>query len=69
MDDLARAVIIVGMPYANLGSPELQERMKYVNKLQTTSGVTRKPGAKDAAAELYENMCMNSVNQSIGMCF
>jgi Rad3-related DNA helicase len=65
-DDLARAVIVVGLPFANLGSPELRERMKYVNRLETKSGMQRKPGQKDAAAELYENMCMNAVNQSIG---
>jgi chromosome transmission fidelity protein 1 len=65
-DDLARAVVIVGLPFANLGSPELRERMKYVNRLETMSGLQRKPGQKDAASELYENMCMNGVNQSIG---
>ncbi|KZP31421.1 DNA repair helicase [Athelia psychrophila] len=63
-DDLARAVVIVGLPFANLGSPELRERMKYVNRLQEKT--VRKPGQKDAASELYENMCMNAVNQSIG---
>ena len=37
---------MVGLPFANVGSVELQERMKYVEKL---------PGAgKDAARELYE---------------
>ena len=40
--------------------------MKYVNRLETKSGLQRKPGQKDAASELYENMCMNAVNQSIG---
>jgi chromosome transmission fidelity protein 1 len=65
-DDLARAVVIIGLPFANLGSPELRERMKYVNRLETLSGVSKKRGQKDAAAELYENMCMNAVNQSIG---
>ncbi|KAG7088245.1 hypothetical protein E1B28_012259 [Marasmius oreades] len=66
-DDLARAVIIVGLPFANLGSAELQERMKYVKRLEEKTGPpTRLPGVKDAAAELYENMCMNAVNQSIG---
>jgi len=65
-DDLARAVIIIGLPFANLNSPELRERMKYVNRLETKSGLQRKPTQKDAASELYENMCMNAVNQSIG---
>ena len=66
-DDLARAVIIIGLPFANLGSPELRERMKYVNRLESKAGTQHKPGQKDAATELYENMCMNAVNQSIGM--
>ncbi|KAJ7366620.1 helicase C-terminal domain-containing protein [Mycena albidolilacea] len=65
-DDLARAVVIVGLPFANLSSPELRERMKYVKELEAKRGTKRPPGQKDAAAELYENMCMNAVNQSIG---
>ncbi|KAJ7644317.1 helicase C-terminal domain-containing protein [Roridomyces roridus] len=65
-DDLARAVVIVGLPFANLGSPELRERMKYVNLLEEKRGTKRAHGQKDAAAELYENLCMNAVNQSIG---
>ncbi|ORY29962.1 helicase C-terminal domain-domain-containing protein [Naematelia encephala] len=57
-DSLGRCVIMVGLPFANVGSVELQERMRYVEKL---------PGAgKDAAKELYENLCMRAVNQSIG---
>jgi chromosome transmission fidelity protein 1 len=58
-DDLARAVVVVGLPFANIHSPEIQERMKYANRLN--GGVSR-----DAGAELYENMCMSAVNQSIG---
>ncbi|GLB38502.1 putative DEXDc2 [Lyophyllum shimeji] len=66
-DDLARAVVIVGLPFANLGSAELKERMQYVKRLEETWPPAKKePGQKDAAAELYENMCMNAVNQSIG---
>lgn len=65
-DDLARAVVIVGLPFANLGSPELRERMNYVKRLEVKRGIKKEPGQKDADAELYENMCMNAVNQSIG---
>lgn len=72
-DDLARAVVVIGLPFANLGSPELRERMSYVNRLEqrrraATGPATKSPGAKDAGTELYENMCMNAVNQSIGAC-
>ena len=66
-DDLARAVIIIGLPFANLGSPELKERLKYVKQLEEKRGIKREKGQKDAASELYENMCMNAVNQSIGI--
>jgi chromosome transmission fidelity protein 1 len=66
-DDLARGVVVVGLPFANLGSPELQERLKYVKRLEEKDCAKKQQGQKDAAAELYENMCMNAVNQSIGM--
>jgi len=60
-DDLARAVVMVGLPYPNASSPELKERLKYVSSLSKQKG---EPG--DAGKELYENLCMNAVNQSIG---
>ena len=60
-DDLARAVVMVGLPYPNANSPELKERLKYVSSLSKQKG---EPG--DAGKELYENLCMNAVNQSIG---
>lgn len=68
-DNLARAVIIIGLPFANLASIELQERMKYVRYLaeKTKKEVKESERKKDAASELYENMCMNTVNQGIGM--
>ncbi|ETS60057.1 hypothetical protein PaG_06051 [Moesziomyces aphidis] len=63
-DDLARAVVMVGMPFANMHSPELAERMKYVRELAKQ----HPPGTKsvDPGHELYTNLCMKAVNQSIG---
>ena len=63
-DDLARAVVVIGLPFANKNSPELQEQMQYANQMQVNN---RCPGKRDAGSELYENMCMNAVNQTIGL--
>lgn len=57
-DNLGRCVIMVGLPFANVGSVELRERMQYVETI---------PGAgQGASREMYENLCMRAVNQSIG---
>ncbi|OCT88134.1 hypothetical protein XELAEV_18016767mg [Xenopus laevis] len=59
-DDLGRCVVMVGMPYPNIRSPELQEKMSYLDKtLPKTEGVS-------AGRVLIENLCMKAVNQSIG---
>lgn len=60
-DDLARAVVMVGLPYPNASSPELKERLEYVSNLSKQKG-----GTGDAGKELYENLCINAVNQCIG---
>lgn len=55
-DDLGRCVIVVGMPYPNKTSPELVQKMKYLEEnLKQGSG-----------NEYYENLCMKAVNQCIG---
>lgn len=53
-DDLGRCVCVVGLPYPNKNSPELVERMKYLNSVGASS------------SDYYENLCMKAVNQSIG---
>ncbi|KAF0988080.1 hypothetical protein HZS_4783 [Henneguya salminicola] len=55
-DDLCRCVIIMGMPYGNINDFELKLKMDYIK---------HRYGDK-AANEYYQNMCMSSVNQSIG---
>uniref|UniRef100_A0A672PKY4 ATP-dependent DNA helicase DDX11 n=1 Tax=Sinocyclocheilus grahami TaxID=75366 RepID=A0A672PKY4_SINGR len=59
-DDLGRCIVMVGMPYPNIKSPELQEKMAYLDKhmVRLTTGC---PGKA-----LIENLCMKAVNQSIG---
>ena len=54
-DDLARAVIIVGMPYPDLSDPVLKEKLSFAERVKTGS-----------SRHIYEGMCMKSVNQSIG---
>uniref|UniRef100_K7GI76 ATP-dependent DNA helicase DDX11 n=1 Tax=Pelodiscus sinensis TaxID=13735 RepID=K7GI76_PELSI len=59
-DDLGRCVVMVGMPYPNIKSPELQEKMAYLDK--TMPRTVSQPPSK----MLIENLCMKAVNQSIG---
>ncbi|PWN26227.1 DNA repair helicase [Jaminaea rosea] len=63
-DRLARAVVMVGMPFPNSQSAELKERMRHVKETAATHTLS-KPGS-DAGRELYINLCMKAVNQSIG---
>ncbi|KFH65683.1 hypothetical protein MVEG_09156 [Podila verticillata NRRL 6337] len=70
-DRLGRGVIMVGMPFPNKRSAELQERMRYMDQLQrheqdhSFSG-TAPTMRLTAGSEYYENLCMRAVNQSIG---
>ncbi|KAI4824927.1 hypothetical protein KUCAC02_020640 [Chaenocephalus aceratus] len=59
-DDLGRCVVMVGMPYPNIKSPELQEKMSYLDKHLPHNG------GKSPGQALIENQCMKAVNQSIG---
>ncbi|KAJ8028374.1 ATP-dependent DNA helicase DDX11 [Holothuria leucospilota] len=59
-DDMGRCVVMVGLPYANIYSPELKEKMDYLN-------ATMPPiQGKTAGQVHYDNICMKAVNQSIG---
>ena len=93
-DQLARLVVIVGLPFANPYDPVLREKMNYLDRKaaaavavaaaaaavvapttasykegNTSHSRNSKPAAAAATAAgqgYYEDMCMNSVNQSIG---
>ena len=56
-DDLARGVVVVGLPYPNAAEPELRERMAYMDVTAASVGGGR---------EYYDGLCMKAVNQSIG---
>ncbi|XP_058061809.1 ATP-dependent DNA helicase DDX11 [Anopheles bellator] len=59
-DELGRCVVVIGMPYPNRTSPELAERMRYLDRTLTQGS------APSAGSEYYENLCMKAVNQCIG---
>lgn len=58
-DEMARCVCVVGLPYANIGSAEMIEKMKYLDL--TTSATV---GGESAGRQYYENSCWKGVNQS-----
>ena len=76
-DRLGRCVVIIGLPYPNINSPEWKARIEYIEsstiaRLTDSSGAKplsaaeAMPLAKQAARDFYENACMRAVNQSIG---
>lgn len=81
-DRLGRCVVIIGLPYPNINSPEWKARLEYIESstlsrltnIPTTDGphvgregaAAAAPAAKQAARDFYENACMRAVNQSIG---
>jgi len=58
-DDLARAVVMIGLPYPNSKDPILNEKIKYMEKMNSSNSFFN-------GRDYYENLCMKSVNQSIG---
>lgn len=74
-DRLGRCVVVVGLPYPNIHSPDWKARIEYiesttVERLKASNPSLSKSealaAAKQAARDFYENACMRAVNQSIG---
>lgn len=65
-DDLARAVMVIGLPYPNAFSGEIISKRKFIEDqvLERTGG--DKAAANEATRDFYENICMRAVNQSVG---
>ncbi len=73
-DALGRCVIVVGLPYPNIASPDWKAKMEYIEtstrtRLEERGGISKAEAAakaKQTARDFYENSCMRAVNQSIG---
>ena len=64
-DKLGRAVVVVGLPYPNIHSPEWEAKIAHAEKAVVDQGGSL-ADAKATGRDLYENSCMRAVNQSIG---
>jgi chromosome transmission fidelity protein 1 len=61
-DDLGRCVMVVGLPFPNLETPEWKAKMQYLDSRAAARG---EPSG-NASREHAENVCMRAVNQAIG---
>ena len=55
-NDLARAVVVVGLPYPDPTDPVLVEKLALLDHLQRGM----------SGRDYYQNLCMRAVNQSVG---
>ena len=61
-DELARCVCVVGMPYPNIGSVEMIEKMRHFDSMKLRSTAV----GESAGRTYYESTCWKAINQSIG---
>ncbi len=59
-DDMARCVLVVGLPYPDITDPVLKEKMSSLDRDCIDAGI----GISGQA--YYQNLCMRTVNQSVG---
>ncbi len=60
-DDRCRCVLIAGLPYPDITSLELKEKMKQLDFNHKSSN-----GLGISGQKYYQNLCMRAINQSIG---
>mmetsp|Transcript_34831 Transcript_34831/g.35384 ORF Transcript_34831/g.35384 Transcript_34831/m.35384 type:complete len:315 (+) Transcript_34831:2-946(+) len=68
-DDLCRCVVVVGLPFADLSDPLLQEKLKLVanSSGNISSSSSSNCNIKSTAAQnYYRSLCLRAVNQSVG---
>ncbi|EKJ69805.1 hypothetical protein FPSE_10005 [Fusarium pseudograminearum CS3096] len=72
-DRLGRCVLVIGLPYPNIASPDWKAKIEYIETTTRNNlvaqGTTQEQAvskAKQTARDFYENACMRAVNQSIG---
>ncbi|KAK7084368.1 hypothetical protein SK128_008301 [Halocaridina rubra] len=80
-DGLGRCIVMVGLPYPNTQSPELKEKMAFLNKhvvsytdnhvchSKVNHGLSHTlpgPDGRPPGSVFFENLCFKAVNQSIG---
>jgi chromosome transmission fidelity protein 1 len=58
-NEMARCVVVVGVPYPDRSDPELKEKMKMMD----SCGLINKAVS---GASYYHNLCMRAINQSAG---
>nr|POE75779.1 atp-dependent dna helicase chl1 [Quercus suber] len=61
-DELGRCVVVVGLPFPNLDTPEWKAKLQHIDDVAAARGLPR----GEASREHAENTCMRSVNQAIG---
>jgi chromosome transmission fidelity protein 1 len=82
-DNLARCVVVVGLPYPNKFDVVLKEKMSFMQQARAqvlglspqghagesasaTAAAALYSQQQSFASQIYENMCMKAINQSIG---
>ncbi|QIW99732.1 hypothetical protein AMS68_005250 [Peltaster fructicola] len=61
-DELGRCVVVIGLPYPNLETPEWKAKIQYLEQQASRPGQER----ASISREFAENACMRAVNQAIG---